>query len=120
MKTIPEIMRKRCWKLSLAALLTGLLLSLSAVAANLDSAKADGWIGEQPNGYLGLVRDDAPGDVKALVNDVNAKRKARYQQIASQQGAPLAEVEKVGGQTAIDKTRSGHYVRDASGRWRKK
>ena len=120
MKTIPETMRNRPWSLRLVALLTGLLLSLSAAAANLDSAKADGWIGEQPNGYLGLVRNDAPTDVKALVNDVNAKRKARYQQIASQQGAPLAEVEKVGGQTAIEKTRPGHYVKDASGRWRKK
>jgi hypothetical protein len=26
----------------------------------------------------------------------------------------------VGGQTAIDKTRPGHYVMDTSGRWRKK
>ena len=108
------------WISTLSALLLGLFLSLSAHAASLDSAKADGWIGEQPNGYLGLVRDDAPGDVKALVTDVNAKRKTRYQQIAKSQGVPLAEVEKVGGQTAIDKTRSGHYVKDASGRWRKK
>ena len=106
--------------LRLVTLLAGLVLGFSAAAATLDSAKADGWIGEQPNGYLGLVRNDAPADVKALVNDVNAKRKARYQEIASQQGAPLAEVEKVGGQTAIEKTRSGHYVQDASGRWRKK
>lgn len=106
--------------LSLATLFLGLMLSLAAAAAELDSAKSDGWIGEKPDGYLGLVRDDAPADVKALVQDVNGKRKARYQQIARQQGAPLSEVEKVGGQTAIDKTRPGHYVMDASGRWRKK
>ncbi len=110
----------RHWTLKLAALVLGLFVSLGAAAATLDSAKSDGWIGEQPDGYLGLVRNDAPDDVKALVKDVNAKRKARYQQIANQQGAPLAEVEKVGGQTAIEKTRPGHYVKDASGRWRKK
>lgn len=111
---------KRSWALRLTALLAGLLLSLAAAAASLDTAKADGLIGEKPDGYLGLVRSDAPADVKALVDDVNAKRKARYQEIAKQQGAPLSEVEKVGGQTAIDKTRSGHYVMDSSGRWRKK
>jgi uncharacterized protein YdbL (DUF1318 family) len=108
------------WTIRATALLLGLFISLGAVAATLDSAKADGWIGEQPNGYLGLVRNDAPGDVKALVDDVNEKRRARYEQIARQQGAPLAEVEKVGGQTAIEKTRSGHYIKDGSGRWRKK
>ncbi|MEM1412384.1 MAG: YdbL family protein [Pseudomonadota bacterium] len=108
------------WTVLLTALMLALFVSGSALAASLDSAKADGWIGEKPDGYLGLVRDDAPADVKALVQDVNGKRKARYQQIANQQGAPLAEVEKVGGQTAIDKTRPGNYVMDASGRWRKK
>jgi len=106
--------------LGLFALVLGLLLSLAAAAASLDSAKSDGWIGEKPDGYLGLVRDDAPADVRALVQDVNGKRKTRYQEIAKQQGAPLSEVEKVGGQTAIDKTRPGHYVMDTSGRWRKK
>lgn len=103
-----------------AALLFGLFLSLAAAAASLDSAKSDGWIGEKPDGYLGLVRNDAPGDVKAMVDDVNGKRRQRYQEIAKQQGAPLSEVEKVGGQTAIDKTAPGHYVMDLSGRWRKK
>lgn len=106
--------------LKLAVLLLGLFVSLAAHAASLDSAKADGLIGEKPDGYLGLVRDDAPADVKALVADVNAKRKVRYQEIAQQQGVPLGEVEKVGGQTAIEKTRPGHYVMDLSGRWRKK
>lgn len=106
--------------LSVLTGLFGLLFALSAAAATLDSAKSDGWIGEMPTGYLGLVRQDAPQDVKALVSDVNGKRKTRYEQIAKQQGAPLAEVEKVGGQTAIDKTEPGNYVMDTSGRWVKK
>lgn len=106
--------------LSVLTGLLSLLVTLSAAAATLDSAKSEGWIGEMPTGYLGLVRQDAPQDVKALVSDVNGKRKARYEQIAKQQGAPLEEVEKVGGQTAIDKTAPGNYVMDTSGRWVKK
>ena len=104
------------WALALAALIT----ALASYAASLSDAKADGWIGEKPDGYIGLVRNDAPPDVRALVSDVNAKRRAEYQRVAERQGAPLAEVEKVGGMTAIDKTRPGHYIMDASGRWRRK
>ena len=91
-----------------------------AVAGALDQPKADGMIGEQANGYLGLVRQDVPPDIKALVRDVNAKRKARYQSIAQKQAVPLSEVEKVGGTTAIDRTLNGSYIKDSSGRWRKK
>jgi len=100
-----------------------LIMSLGiplAVAGALDQPKAEGMIGEQANGYLGLVRQDVPADIKALIRDVNAKRKARYQTIAGKQGVALSEVEKVGGTTAIDRTLSGNYIKDSSGRWRKK
>ncbi len=106
----------------LSIVTTVLLFSVGvqAFAATLDQAKAEGWIGEKPDGYLGLVRSDAPPDVQALVGDVNGKRRANYQRIASRQGVPPSEVEKVGGQTAIEKTAPGHYVMDGSGRWRRK
>jgi uncharacterized protein YdbL (DUF1318 family) len=112
--------RRARWLIT--ALSTLLMLSLSGAlwAASLDAAKSSGMIGEKPDGYLGLVRQDAPADVRALVDDVNSKRRSRYEQIARQQGAPLGDVEKVGGATAIDKTRPGNYVMDSSGRWRKK
>jgi hypothetical protein len=102
------------------ALLIGLLSISVAVAGPLDQPKADGLIGEQANGYLGLVSQDVPADIKALVRDVNAKRKARYQSIAQKQSVALSEVEKVGGTTAIDRTLRGNYIKDSSGRWRKK
>jgi len=91
-----------------------------AMAGALDQPKADGLIGEQANGYLGLVRQDVPADVKALVRDVNERRKARYQDIAGKQSVSLAEVEKVGGTTAIEKTLPGNYVKQSGGAWRKK
>jgi len=105
---------------TLIALLTGMLAVAAAVAGPLTQPKADGWIGEQASGYIGLVRQDAPADIRKLVADVNAKRKAGYQAIANKQGVPLADVERVGGNTAIEKTLRGNYVRDASGVWRKK
>ncbi len=104
----------------LLALLISMMTVSVAVASALTQPKADGLIGEQANGYVGLVRQDISADIKKLVNEVNANRKAGYQKIAAQQGTSLAEVERVGGNTAIEKTLRGNYIRDASGAWRKK
>jgi uncharacterized protein YdbL (DUF1318 family) len=104
-----------------AALLISLLtVSIAVADSPLTQPKADGLIGEQADGYLGLVTQNAPADIKKLVIETNAKRKAGYQQIAAKQGTSLAEVEKVGGNTAIEKTLKGNYVQDANGTWRKK
>jgi uncharacterized protein YdbL (DUF1318 family) len=104
----------------LALLISMMAVSVAVAASPLTQPKADGLIGEQANGYIGLVKQDVPADVKKLVNEVNAKRKAGYQKIATKEGTSLSEVEKVGGKTAIEKTLRGNYIRDASGAWRKK
>lgn len=105
--------------------ITKLLLVLSIIfsgqlmAANLTSAKADGLIGEQANGYIGFVKA-APDDVKKLVKSVNSKRKAKYKQIAKKQQIALNDVEKIGGKKAIGKTKSGNFVKPAGKGWTKK
>jgi hypothetical protein len=58
--------------------LTGLAL-VPAAASPLEDAKKAGLIGEQPDGYVGLVTGSAPANVVALVKDVNVKRRAAYQ-----------------------------------------
>lgn len=88
-------------------------------AADLDSAKAEGLIGEMPNGYLGLVVSSAPSDVKALVADVNAKRKAKYQEVATSRNIDLSKVELIAGKKALEKTKSGHFIQ-VDGKWIKK
>ena len=117
-----QIMKSAHWtKPVLAALLIVLLTISVAVAASLlTQPKADGLIGEQSNGYLGLVVQNVPADIRKLVDETNSKRKAGYQKIAAKQGASLSDVEKVGGNTAIEKTLRGNYIRDANGTWRKK
>ena len=117
------MMKRKLKKLavSLPAALLICAVSISvAMAGPLDQPKADGLIGEQANGYLGLVSQGASPEIKSLVKDVNAKRKNRYRSIAQKQGVPLSDVEKVGGATAIEKTLRGNYIKDSSGRWRKK
>jgi len=104
-----------------ALLLTaGLLISGSALAMDLSTAKDQGYVGEQINGYLGLVNASAPADVKALVQDINSKRKAHYQSIATRNGVSVSEVAKLTARKVIDKAQSGHYVQGADGQWTKR
>lgn len=103
-----------------ALLISMMMVSVDVAASPLTQPKADGLIGEQANGYVGLVKQNVPADIKKLVNEVNARRKANYQKFAKQGGTSVAEVEKIGGNSAIEKTLRGNYIRDASGSWRKK
>ncbi len=95
------------------------IFSGQLMAADLASAKSTGIIGEQANGYIGFVKV-APNDVKQLVKSVNAKRKAKYKQIAKNQKISLGDVEKIGGKKTIAKTKSGNYVKRVGEGWSKK
>jgi uncharacterized protein YdbL (DUF1318 family) len=68
------------------SLALGVFLALpltAAHAANLDQAKQQGMVCELPTGYLKPTGTATP-DVKAMVNDINTKRKAEYERIAKQ------------------------------------
>lgn len=94
------------------------LLAGNAYALDLQTAKAQGYVGEQASGYLGIVKNAA--GVQALVADINSRRKAHYEKIARSNGTSLQVVETLAGQKAIDKTPGGQYVRDPSGKWIRK
>ena len=114
-------LQSRITWLFLVLMIGMLTASLSfAESSQLTKPKANGLIGEQANGYIGLVVNDVPPEIRKLVSEVNAKRKAGYQKIAEKQGISLSEVEKVGGKTAYEKTLKGNYFRDTNGTWRKK
>ncbi|WP_439332002.1 YdbL family protein [Pseudoalteromonas caenipelagi] len=92
-------------------------MAFSALALTLDSAKEQGLVGETESGYLAAVNGNA--QVQALISDINAKRKAKYQQLAQKNGISLSQVEALAGKKAIEKTSTGHYVQ-VNGRWVKK
>ena len=102
-------------------LLLGVLwLPLCSWGLTLEEAKTQGVVGEQPNGYLGVVQSGASADVQALVNDVNQKRRHMYEDIARRNSTKLDAVEMLAGKTAIDNTGPGNFVRSPSGQWVKK
>lgn len=101
-------------RLAVAALL---LIALPAMALDLGEAKSKGLVGETNTGYLGAVKPSS--EVDALVADINAKRKAHYQKIASENGISLQAVEARAGLKAIEKTPAGEFVNTGAG-WQKK
>jgi uncharacterized protein YdbL (DUF1318 family) len=100
------------------------LVSLPALAMDLNGAmnslpkvKASGLLGEQPNGYLGVVSNqDNAGQIANLINQA---RKSEYQRLASDNKLQLSDVETMAGKKAIEKTPAGQYIL-VNDRWMKK
>ena len=83
----------------------------------LPAAKEAGLLGEQSNGYLGVVR--ASGNAAEVAQQINAARKAEYQKVARDNDISLNDVELIAGQKAIDRTPRGQYIK-LNGQWRQK
>ncbi len=95
-------------------------VSAPALALTLDEARARGWVGEKPDGYVALVRPDAPEEAKALVERVNAERRRIYEELARKQGVSVEVVAAITARKIIERLPSGTYVMDAEGRWVRK
>ena len=100
-------------KLGIALLALG--ISLSAMAMDLGQAmsalggaKAQGLVGEQADGYLGVVSNS--GQAADIAAQINAARRAEYQKVANSSGASLADVEAMAGKKAMERTPAGQYV----------
>lgn len=97
-----------------------LLISSLAFALDLDTAKSQGFIGEKLDGYLGMVSNKTNPSIKALVQEINTKRRLKYQEIAKKNGTSLNKVEVLAGKKTIQKTQSGHFYQNSNSKWIKK
>ena len=112
---------QRSW--SLGALLAIALLCtpvFALQAEEIDAAKQAGIVGEQSDGYLGVVRSDAPAEVKGLVDQVNTQRRTAYQEIADRNGTPVETVARLAGVKLVERAAPGEYVRDDTGQWKRR
>jgi hypothetical protein len=96
-----------------------LAIALPAFGQSLDEARAKGLLGERADGYVAVVKGDAPPEAKKLANEVNAARRAHYEEIAKRNGAPVEAVAALAGQKLIANAPSGQWVHDGTG-WKKK
>ena len=93
--------------------------SAQSQARLLDGPRAAGSVGERYDGYA-VVRGTAPPDVVALVNSVNAERRAVYAQRAAAQRAPAEEVGKVYAAEIMKSAPRGTWFLSESGQWTQK
>lgn len=99
----------------------GLLLLLqNAWAIDIREAKSQGLIGEANTGYIAAVKSPASAEVRALLAEVNAKRKAQFEAAAKKTGASTEQVAYRFYELAVQRTAPGGYYQDSGGRWQKK
>lgn len=97
-----------------------LLLVPISFALTLQEAKSEGLVGEQRNGYVGLVVESAPAEVLALARDINNQRRELYKQIARQNNISVEQVAALAFEKAVEATPAGQYLQEVSGSWVKK
>ncbi len=111
--------------LAAAAILTlagaGMAHAQSAAAkATVDAAKASGDVGEQADGYLGLVDAAAPAPIRAAVAEINAGRTGAFKEAAAKAGTTVEAAGAAVGKQLFDRLPAGQYYLTADGRWAKK
>lgn len=89
-------------------------LDLNGAMGSLPQAKAAGLLGEQPNGYLGVVNNQ--NNAAEIARLINQARKSEYQRLARDNNLQLPDVETMAGKKAIEKTPGGQYIL-VNGRW---
>jgi uncharacterized protein YdbL (DUF1318 family) len=104
--------------LATAVCLTSLLWCATAWAMTLQQAKTARLVGEQTNGYLGVVIQST--ETQQLVLTVNTKRKHYYQLIAERNKISLDKIATLAAQKAIEAAEPGHMIQTPQGQWLKK
>ena len=109
-------------RLAVTIALGAVALAGTAHALQADASaalRATGKVGEQADGYLGLVEGDP--SLRAQVEAINIKRRAYYTDLAAKRGA---KIEEVAAATACEilasRVQPGQFYRLADGGWRKR
>ena len=99
----------------------GLMFLLqSAWAIDIGDAKDQGLVGEANSGYLAAVHSPASVEVRALIADVNTKRKEHFVDTAQKTGVTTEQVAYRFYELAVQRTAPGNYYQDVNGNWKKK
>ncbi len=116
------MLRRLGFRLSLvAALGIAVLLALApASAQTLNQLRQSGVVGERFDGLAVLREGGASSNARAVVKQVNKKRRQLYGKRAKQQNAPIDQVGRVFAKKILGKAPKGTWFLEESGRWRRK
>ena len=105
--------------IAVAAVSAGLMASAPAFAqrdAAYAAARSSGQVGEKMDGYLGYVGTPS-AQLRAVVEDINIKRKAVYAAKAQANNATIEEYALTSGCQLILNTRPGEKYQAPNGSW---
>ncbi len=85
----------------------------------VDTGKTAGTVGEQADGYLGVV-GQADAATTAAVAAINAARKEVYAQTAAKSGVTIEAAGQATGVELISRLSAGQYYKPLGGAWTKK
>ena len=91
---------------------------IQAGAGELEKAKESGQVGERFDGFLGVTDEAAPTHVKALVEQINAKRAEKYEGVASKNRIDDEKVGRIAGKKLVERAKPGQFVMPKQGRWK--
>lgn len=95
----------------------GVMAQTSGQKALVDTAKAEGRVGEQADGYLG-IRTTVEADTRAAVDAINNGRRDAYARTGSQAGTSAAVAgERMFETRLFPNVSSGQWYRNAAGQW---
>ncbi|KPF82602.1 MAG: DUF1318 domain-containing protein [Sphingomonadales bacterium] len=80
------------------------------------AARAAGQVGEKVDGYLGYVTPPSPS-LKAVIDELNIKRKAVYAEKAAAAHATVEEYALTSGCLLISQTQPGEKYQGPDGSW---
>ncbi|MCK5745313.1 MAG: YdbL family protein [Oricola sp.] len=107
--------------LAAAAISIGLAVSASAASPAVENAKNNCIVGEQADGYLGVVTGANPSEeIRREIRDINQQRKAAYANLAQRNGVTIEVAASLTAEKLINQAGPGQCVRDQSGNWIKR
>lgn len=93
---------------------------LASAKATVHAAKAQGIVGEQGDGYLGLVTGSADPDIVAAMSAMNRERAATFREVAAKTGVTVDAAGQAAATQFFAMTPSGQYYKPLGGGWTKK
>lgn len=105
-------------KLVIGALIGATLAGAPALAQRdpaYQTARAAGLIGEKPDGYLEALGGGAT--IRAMVDDLNIRRRQEYTRLASERGATVEQMAFTTGCNLIARTVAGEKYQAPDGSW---
>lgn len=86
--------------------------------AIVDASIAQGVIGEQIDGYLGVVSGQSPSaDQRRAMDEINIARKSHYTRRARFNGVSVEEYAAATGEKLLQRAASGTMIRGNNGIW---